>query len=389
MAAKRAGAAVRPGRAVALLGIALVALMGRVAAASAPAVRLPPDVAPMPVVDVLALTDAMRAWAHAEVPASLPPVERLDLLVRRLQAPDGAALRYDPWFTASASEAFAAHRFNCLSFSHLLVAMARELGLDAYYLQALDRERYGREGDLVLLSGHVTVGWGDGPRRWMVEFGQEARLEPARVRLLDDRRALALHYANLGAAGLRRGDVDSALSALATAVTVDPGTGPAWVNLGVALRRRGDVAGAEAAYRRAIAVDEGLLPGYANLYALLRAAGRHRETSALLAQVARLPNRDPWLLLGMGDACLEARDVAGAQKLFERARAAAPQEAAPAAALAACALARGDLARARKWVRRAEERDPREPRLYRLRSSLGLPQPAPSPPAEAAPPEPN
>jgi len=226
-----------------------------------------------------------------------------------------------------------------------------------------------------LLAGHITVGWGDGPRRWVVDFGNQAKIERVRVQQLDDRRALALHYANLGAADLRRGDARTALRALATAVEVDPGAAGAWVNLGVALRRRGDFAAAEAAYRKAIEVDPQLVPGFANLYSLLRASGRTRESKELVAAIMRLPRKDPWLLLAMGDECLDARDFAGAERLYRQARRQVPAEAAPAAALAAWALAKGDQKQALKWVSRAEEIDVREPRLYRLRTVLGLPQP--------------
>ena len=355
--------------------LVLLVIATRTARAIPTEVRIPPDIQPLPVADVLALTPEMREWAHAQVPRTLPPVERLDLLVQRLQAVDGAALHYDAWFNASAAEAFAARRFNCLSFSHLLIAMARELGLDAYYVQALYRERYDREGDLVLLAGHVTVGWGTGPRRWMVEFGNDAELERAQVRQLDDRRALALHYANVGATDLRRGDTPMALRALVTAVDVDPGASGAWVNLGVALRRRGDFTGAEAAYRRAIDVDPEMVPGYSNLYQLLRATGRAREARALVSDIMGLAHRDPWLLLAMGDECMQARDFAGAERLFKESRHTAPREAAPTAALAALALAKGDQSRARKWLKRAEELDPHEPRLVSIRAALGLPQP--------------
>jgi len=351
---------------------------------------VPADIVPLAREDVLALTPEMREWLHAQVPSTLPPTDRLNLLVRRLQASDGAGLRYDAWFTVGAAEAFAAHRFNCLSFSHLVVAMARELGLRAYYIEARYRQRYGREGDLVLLAGHITVGWGDSTNRWVVEFGNEARLDTARVRQLSDVRALALHYSNLGAAELRRGNPEKALAALATAIEVDPRTAGAWVNLGVALRRRGDPAAAETAYRRAIAADPEMVPGWANLYSILRTSGRGKEASALVADIMELNNRDPWLLLAMGDECFDARDFPCASRLFKKARSEAHGEAAPAAALAALALAQGDQARARKWVRKAEALDPREPRLFRVRTALGLPQPPivaksePPPPADSA-----
>lgn len=368
------------------------------------AVELPRDVVPSPLVDVLALTPEMRSWVHREVPTGLPPIDRLNLLVRRLQSKDGAGMHYDAWYTASAAEAFNNGRFNCLSFSHLVVAMARELGLEAYYLEARYRERYDREGDLVLLASHVTVGWGEGLRGWAVEFGPERRLNSSQVARIDDRRALALHYANLGAFALRKGDAGAALADLATAVAVDPNSGAAWVNLGVALRRRGAPGAAEASYRRAIHEDGGLMPGYANLYALLRTSGRTEETAALVAEILRLPNRDPWLLLAMGDECMSMRDLTGAERLFRQAHARARDEAAPLAAIAALALARGDEAKAKKWLHRAEQRNPREPRLVTLRAALGLPPlalqpvtpikeasgslPAPATPP-ASPPQPN
>jgi tetratricopeptide (TPR) repeat protein len=351
----------------------LLASLGADSAAATPTVELPSDVVPTPVVDVLALTPEMRRWVHGEVPTTLAPIEQLDMLVRKLQAKDGAGMRYDAWYTVSAAEAFTTRRFNCLTFAHLVVALARELGLDAYYIEARYRERYNREGDLVLLASHVTVGWGEGVRGWAVEFGPQRRLDTSQVHRIDDRRALALHYANLGAIALRNGDPDAALADLATAVAVDPGSGAVWVNLGVALRRRGDTAGAEASYRRAIHEDDNLMPGYANLYALLRLTGRKAETAALVAEIIRMPNRDPWLLLAMGDECMTARDLAAAERLFRQANARARDEAAPAAAMAALALRQGDEPKARKWFRRAEQRDPREPRLARVRAALGLP----------------
>jgi hypothetical protein len=70
---------------------------------------------------------------------------------------------------------------------------------------------------------------------------------------------------------------------------------------------------------------------------------------------------------------MSVRDLDGAERLFRQAHARARDEAAPVAAIAALALARGDEPRARKWLRRAEQRDPREPRLVTVRAGLGLP----------------
>lgn len=358
-----------------LLALLLVTLAST-AARAVPSPALPPEVTPVPVQDVLAVTPEMREWARREIPSNGSATQRLDLLVRRLQASDGAGLVYDPWFTAGAAETFAAKRFNCLAFSHLVVAMARELGLKAYYLEARGSERYARDGDLLLLAGHVTVGWGEGPQRWAIEFGSEKGLDPHRLHPIDDRRALALHYANLGAAALRNGDGLAALGELATAVQVDEQAGAAWVNLGVALRRRGQVEEAEKAYRHAIQVEPEVLPGWANLYALLRSVGRDRDAASLLADVASRPHADPWLLLALGDGCLETGDVKGARRLYEQAHDIAPEEAAPNAALASWAVRAGDTRRALRFLHRAEAIDPHEPRLIPVRIALKLPPPS-------------
>jgi len=366
-------------RLLSLLAAAALVVAASPARADLPPLPLPADVTPATVEDVLAVTPEMRAWAHREVPAAGSAPERLDALVRRLQASDGAGLVYDPWFTAGAAQTFAARRFNCLAFSHLVVALARELGLPAYYVEAHGSERYGREGDLLLLAGHVTVGWGEGIQRWVIEFGDEQRIDPHRFQRIDDRRALALHYTNVGASSLRAGDVPGALSALAAAVRVDPRAGAAWVNLGVALRRRGMLDRAEQAYRRAIAVEPEVLPAWANLHALLLATHRAGDAAHLLDQVSKRPHRDPWLLLAMGDECVSTGDLRTARRLYEQAHDVAPDEAAPRAALAALALKNGDDRGARRWLRRAEAIDPHEPRLAPVRRALNVPEPPAAP----------
>ena len=120
---------------------------------------VPPGVAPAPPVKPLAVTPEMRAWVRERVGRAGAAEGRVDRLLRALQAPE-VGLRYDPFASRTAADVFADRRFNCLAFAHLFVALAREVGVEAYYLEVPRAERYRRAGDLVLHSGHVAAAWG-------------------------------------------------------------------------------------------------------------------------------------------------------------------------------------------------------------------------------------
>jgi Flp pilus assembly protein TadD len=381
----RRGAGSLRGRALAtilLLALSPTVAAIQPAAAAEPGVAAPeaadhhglaPGITPAALVDPLALNDEMRRWLAKEVPTYGSEEDRLAALLEAVQG--RLDLKYDPWATLTAAEVFAQRRYNCLAFAHLLIALGRAVGLDTHYLEARTSSRYEREGDLVLLSGHVTAA-ADGTAgvRRVIDLGL-GRYDYRNGRRLPDAHALALHYTNLGAAELRGGRIESALSPLLTAVTVGPEVGAAWVNLGVALRRRGDNAGAEVAYERAIAAEPGMVTAYDNLYLLLVASGRRDAATELMRAVPNEAKRNPWLLLSLGDSCLQVGDLAGARRFYRLARSLAPRDAAPAAALAAWHLRNGDQAAARRWWRRARAADPEEPRLVPLRRRFAPPGP--------------
>jgi Flp pilus assembly protein TadD len=372
-------------RALAAVGLLATGMLGAASAARAEAggpaapppleLALPAGVEPAPAIDPLAITEEMRVWVRRKVPETLTTAARLERLLEAIKS--DLQLVYEPWATATAIEVFADRKYNCLAFSHLVVALGRAVGLDAYYLEANGIERYQRQGDLVVLSGHVTAAAGDVGLRRVVDLGV-GQYDYRTGRRITDAHALALHYTNLGAQALRAGDLDAALPPLVAALRTEPSISAPWVDLGVALRRRGDLAGAEVAYRRAIAAEPRAVAAYDNLYLLLRARGRDDAAAALLGALPGEARRNPWLLLALGDSCLQAGDLIGARNFYRRARSIAPREAAPAAALAVWHLRRGEEGSARRWWRRARNFDPSEPRLRPLDARF-----APAPPTAA------
>jgi len=331
---------------------------------------------PAAIVIPFEITDDMRTWAHAHVPDSTPKEQRLDRLLGAMI--DDLQLKYEPGRTATAREAFETQRANCLAFTSLFVGLARELGIPAFYLDVEDVERFEKDGDLMVVSGHVSAGYNiGGGKVKILDFTPAGEPGYRRVHPVTDVRAVALYYSNRGAESLRAGNSGEALGWLRKAVQIDPGFGGAWVNLGVALRREGDEAASETAYRKALEVDPQTSSAYSNLAALLRARGKDSEAQALLALATNADNRNPFSYLALGDLSLAQGRLQEAERFYRQALRLHRDDAEAYAALGLVALASGDSNGARKWLRRAEARDRDNERVRQLGSRLAAAPSAP------------
>lgn len=318
-----------------------------------------------------ALDDEMRRWAHEQVAASSrQPAELADELLTALLSRSGLDLLYQSGHTGTAREVFTTKTANCLAFTHLFVGMARELGLAVYYLRVDDLQRFDREGDLVIASGHVTAGFGPPQQRRILEFSELPIRDYKQIRQIDELEAVAMFYSNRGAELLRQGDEPGALPWLETAVRIDPELSQAWVNLGVAQRRAGQMARAEASYRRALEADPETLAAYQNLAALLQLDKRGEEAAALLALTDRRSNRNPFSYLALGDLALHEKRRAEAVRYYRRALRLDPRSAEPLAAMGAWALAGDEVRDAKRWLRRAQKIDAANDRVTALAASL-------------------
>lgn len=333
---------------------------------------------PATVVIPFEITDEMRTWAHARVPDGTPEEERLEKLLRAVTDPGGLHLRYESGHTVTAQEAFANGKANCLAFTSLFVGMARELGVPAYYLDVEDVERFEKEGDLMVVSGHVSAGFSiGGGKIKILDFSPAGAPAYRRVYPVSDHRAVALYYSNRGAESLRGGRVVEALTWLRKAVEIDPDFGGGWVNLGVALRRAGDGPGAEAAYRRALEADPQTASAYSNLASLLRSRGDDPEAERLLAIAANVDRRNPFSYIALGDLSLSQGRLDEARRFYRQALRLHQEDAEVFAALGLVALASGDQGEARKWLRKAESKDRENGRVRQLGDRLAEPAVAP------------
>lgn len=312
---------------------------------------------PARVIVPFAVTEPMKTWARANTKDEAPPRERLQQLLAALLAKQGMNLEYQSDYSVTAAEVFETGRANCLSFTNIFVGLARELKVPAYFVEVKDLQGYSKEGDLIIVSGHVTAGYGDVREQTLLDFTLGQAKEYRQVRRISDLTAIALFYSNRGARLLRDGNSAAAQEWLRTAVTLDPDLPGAWVNYGVALRRTGNVSGAQEAYRKALEVDPNTVAAYQNLAALLRMDGKEAEALDLLAFVDRRDNKNPWSYLDLGDLNLRHGRRGEAQRFYQKALRLSSGDPEPYAAMGLLSLETGDAAGARRWLRKAEHQE--------------------------------
>lgn len=206
-----------------------------------------------PDVDVLTLPDGAREMLSAQLRRK--HTQRLKVeAIGALFMPDGKlGMQYETLSTGTAAETFERRTGNCLAYTHLFIAMARSVGIDARYREVLGVPQWETSGEFVMLNHHIAA-YGELGKKgtYVADFGFLYAGERTFGRLISDERARAQHFNNLGARELVNGDVADAVRMFARGLTIDRNLGYLWTNLGTAYLRDGDPKHAELALHEAL-----------------------------------------------------------------------------------------------------------------------------------------
>jgi Flp pilus assembly protein TadD len=273
-----------------------------------------------PTPDLLAVDDEMRAFVDRYTSGVTGDRQRLTMLHRALVGAGGHDLQYDPFADGTAGEAFHRGSANCLSFASLLVALAREAGLDARYQWVEVRPQWSMLGERVAVRLHVNT-------RVSLRHGEQymADLDPvptqdiAGTRPLSDRDARALYHNNLAMDALSREELEMAWSHAVQALRLSPRMPHLWVNLGAVYRLAGQYREAEASYRYALELDPGDRSAMNNLAVLFGLEGREDERQLWLARIERYRQTNPYYHAWLGDQAGRLGDWREALRHYERA----------------------------------------------------------------------
>ncbi len=254
------------------------------------------------------IDDNMRTFVASIVGGSDDPRERLARLLEAMKERGFASLDYDEGATGSARETFYSGTANCLSFTMLFVALAREAGLHVSYQKVEVPPKWSKNTELVVVRNHVNaLVEMRSDRNYIVDFNLDDTGGRYRRWPVPDAYAQALFYNNLAAEALIRRDYAISLRYLREAIRLDPDSVSAWSNLGMWYSRRDNTDYAEAAYLRALRAGPGDPSVLTNLVALYGTVGRKDLAAEYKQRIRAYQQGNPYYHFAVARAAFDER----------------------------------------------------------------------------------
>lgn len=244
--------------------------------------------------DILALSPEMGRFLARRIRPGQVRTLRLQALLDVIFGEDGLDITYGNSRTRTAKETFEERSGNCLSFTLMFVAMARHLGLRAYFREVDEVTSWDQRGDVVITERHMFAEVEVDNSVIQVDFLPSGSKSYRATRRVGTPRVYAHYYSNLGVETLTDGRAAESIALFERALEHDPGFSPALVNMAVAFRRTGRPQRAEATLLRALEVDRGEMAAVSNLAALYLSQGRQAAAAPLLERVEGHLRRNPF-----------------------------------------------------------------------------------------------
>lgn len=278
----------------------------------------------LPERDLFALSPDMQVLAEQLTQTHYNRFERSQALHRSLlQSPlhGGLGIRYSAYHTETAANAFAERQVNCLSFTLMYVAMAREMGLDARVNQVdIPPEWDLRDEQSLTFFRHVNAKVHLRDASGVIIDLEMDRYSPKFPQhTIPDRQVEAQFYNNRGMEQLALGHLQRAFLNVRKALTLTPKAAYIWSNLGNLYRRQGLFEEAELAYLQGLAMEPGNLSVISNLSSLYTLTQNKTKAQFFAQRARKYRDNNPYFVYARANQALQQNDVEQARALIERA----------------------------------------------------------------------
>ncbi|VAV89202.1 hypothetical protein MNBD_ALPHA02-1211 [hydrothermal vent metagenome] len=224
----------------------------------------------LPEDHVMQVNDTMRKYLNRYVPRKYGETTRVKVLAKMIFGQGALGMTYDASQTYTARDAFLKTEGNCLAFSYLFAALAREQGLKVSFQEVEIPPQWSSVGDeLYYLSRHVNIRIHMREMRDLViDIDRVNYKSHYRAWKISDDNAIALYYSNKGTDYLYDGDYENAFRYLVKGLNLAPYEAALWSNLGVLYRMKEMYGYAEKAYFIALKYDNSNQSALSNLSVL-------------------------------------------------------------------------------------------------------------------------
>lgn len=278
------------------------------------------DLPPSPE-QVLSIPDELRAAFRREVvDATRFPEARLEKLVAFVFDKRGLGVEYKPDTTQTVSESFHTREVNCLSSTLLIVALAREAGLQAE-AQQIDRIlSWGATGETVIQSKHANaIVHVTDKRKFVIDVDASDVQATDALNPISDEQLLALYYSNRAMELMVQSRLKEAQAWLDAALHHSPEDATLWNNAGVLSLRMGDAAAAENYFLKAVGKEPKQISALSNLVSFYRKQGDGKQVTYWRARADQVLQKDPYYQFSLGRQYEQAGAYADAIDQYRRA----------------------------------------------------------------------
>lgn len=305
--------------------------------------------------EVLLLNPGMQSFVDEHVDRQSTSYVKLHQLLYAVINEGSFGLNYND-LTHTAAETFDIRAGNCLSFTNMFVAMARDAGLKASFQEVDIPPDWSMQGDIFVLSRHMNIYIDLGYHgEHIVDFNiDDFRSTYEREKISDDR-ALAHFYSNRGVERLQAGDRVEAFLFFRQAIEFDQSFAPAWNNLGTLYSRNGHRNFAEASYLQAVEVQRGAMLPMSNLARLYEANGDEERAEYYRDRVSYHRSRNPYYQYHLAREAFQERRYEDAIEYLQKAIRQKEWEDSFYFLLGLSYLQIGEEEKARRWLTKAEE----------------------------------
>ncbi|RKU24244.1 hypothetical protein C6500_00335 [Candidatus Poribacteria bacterium] len=267
--------------------------------------------------DVLGLTTGMASFIPLDAKQDQTLRRRVDALIDALSGEGFYEGTYEPSLSFTARETFEQKRGNCLSFTSLFVALAREAGLDAHFQRVRGMIAYDARNGILENQQHINVLVRRSPARMyeddiIVDFN---RVRPKRsiTRVISDDAAIALYLNNFGIDHLVNGNLDEAFRYLRAAIELDYKSPALWINLGTLYLRLGELENARKANVYALRLDSTNTAALAGLQIVHNRKGEPVKAKVLALKLRDLRNKNPYYHFALAQKAYARQDFRQSQ----------------------------------------------------------------------------
>lgn len=275
------------------------------------------DAQPLPAVDILAVNDDMRVFLRQHVPPNASDARKTELILAALLK-NGLDLSYDTFKTYTATEAFYRKTANCLSFTSLFIALAREAGVNVRFQQVEVPPSWAQRDGLLAFNLHINALVTARGHKRVVDFNMEEFDNRYRRHVISDNIARSQYHNNMSMNALMRDDITQAFLHLRQAIQLDPNSGYFWNNLGALYRKRNNAEASASAFTIAVNISNEPV-AMSNLARHYRRTGNQTLAVYYEQKVERFRRKNPFYLYELAVTQYNDAHYLEAKNLLQRA----------------------------------------------------------------------